>query len=82
MRVLAELRRQHQQLQFHTVPHCAATKPVKYTEAVDADGKKTKGLGPGVAEMIATMIGTRNAAQVRSHAQKYFTRQRRDMGLC
>jgi hypothetical protein len=54
----------------------------KYTEAVDADGKKTKGLGPGVAEMIATMIGTRNAAQVRSHAQKYFTRQRRDMGLC
>eukprot|EP00287_Rhodomonas_sp_CCMP768_P003151 CAMPEP_0196718966 /NCGR_PEP_ID=MMETSP1091-20130531/2040_1 /TAXON_ID=302021 /ORGANISM="Rhodomonas sp., Strain CCMP768" /LENGTH=165 /DNA_ID=CAMNT_0042059771 /DNA_START=30 /DNA_END=527 /DNA_ORIENTATION=- len=38
---------------------------------------KTVGLGPGVAKRIASMIGTRNATQVRSHAQKYFHSQRR-----
>ena len=33
------------------------------------------GLGPGVAEMISDFIGTRNANQVRSHAQKHFIRK-------
>jgi hypothetical protein len=32
------------------------------------------GLGPGVARMLAEMIGSRTAAQVRSHAQKHFQR--------
>jgi len=35
------------------------------------------GLGPGVAEVIAVVVGTRNVSQVRSHAQKYFLRQTR-----
>mmetsp|Transcript_25072 Transcript_25072/g.50948 ORF Transcript_25072/g.50948 Transcript_25072/m.50948 type:complete len:173 (+) Transcript_25072:110-628(+) len=35
------------------------------------------GLGPGVAQLISDMIVTRSAAQVRSHAQKYFQRLRR-----
>ena len=34
------------------------------------------GLGPGVAQMISDNIGTRSPAQVRSHAQKHFTRLR------
>lgn len=33
-------------------------------------------LGPGVARMLSEMIGSRTAAQVRSHAQKYFKRLR------
>eukprot|EP00287_Rhodomonas_sp_CCMP768_P007662 CAMPEP_0196722606 /NCGR_PEP_ID=MMETSP1091-20130531/4934_1 /TAXON_ID=302021 /ORGANISM="Rhodomonas sp., Strain CCMP768" /LENGTH=180 /DNA_ID=CAMNT_0042064351 /DNA_START=11 /DNA_END=553 /DNA_ORIENTATION=- len=32
------------------------------------------GLGPGVARMLAEMIGTRTASQIRSHAQKHFQR--------
>mmetsp|Transcript_14554 Transcript_14554/g.29095 ORF Transcript_14554/g.29095 Transcript_14554/m.29095 type:complete len:164 (-) Transcript_14554:65-556(-) len=36
------------------------------------------GLGPGVAKTISDMIGTRSAAQVRSHAQKHFARLRRE----
>eukprot|EP00960_Hanusia_phi_P058454 763893-Hanusia_phi.AAC.1 len=43
--------------------------PLRETKA---DGKLYVGLGPYVADMIAIEIGTRNAAQVRSHAQKYF----------
>ncbi|EKX33099.1 hypothetical protein GUITHDRAFT_156158 [Guillardia theta CCMP2712] len=43
--------------------------PMRETKA---DGKLYVGLGPYVADMIAIEIGTRNAAQVRSHAQKYF----------
>jgi len=47
------------------------------TEAIGPDGKKTVGLGPGVAEALSAMVGTRSAAQVRSHAQKHFLRERR-----
>mmetsp|Transcript_52718 Transcript_52718/g.107543 ORF Transcript_52718/g.107543 Transcript_52718/m.107543 type:complete len:213 (-) Transcript_52718:42-680(-) len=50
------------------------------TEAIGPDGKKTVGLGPGIAELLASMVGTRNPAQVRSHAQKYFLRVRKEMG--
>eukprot|EP00961_Rhodomonas_salina_P234494 3169234-Rhodomonas_salina.1 len=32
------------------------------------------GLGPGVAELISMLVGTRSVSQVRSHAQKYFIR--------
>lgn len=35
-------------------------------------GRVTVGLGPGVAEVIAVVVGTRTVNQVRSHAQKYF----------
>ncbi|EKX31050.1 hypothetical protein GUITHDRAFT_122743 [Guillardia theta CCMP2712] len=38
---------------------------------IDEDGVFV-GLGDGVADIIAAEIGTRTAAQVRSHAQKYF----------
>eukprot|EP00961_Rhodomonas_salina_P031076 418125-Rhodomonas_salina.1 len=31
------------------------------TEAVRKDGERSVGLGPGIAEMIASMVGTRNA---------------------
>eukprot|EP00961_Rhodomonas_salina_P156400 2105723-Rhodomonas_salina.1 len=40
-------------------------------------GNHSVGLGPGVAQKIADMLGTRNANQVRSHAQKYFHSERR-----
>ena len=36
------------------------------------NGKVTVGLGPGVAELISVVVGTRTVSQVRSHAQKYF----------
>eukprot|EP00961_Rhodomonas_salina_P102838 1383203-Rhodomonas_salina.2 len=49
------------------------------TEAVNAKGERSVGLGQGVAEAIASLVGTRNAAQVRSHAQKHFHKQRRDL---
>ncbi len=49
---------------------------------VAEDGHVSVGLGPGVARMIAGMIGTRNASQVRSHAQKHFHRLSRQQGLC
>lgn len=44
------------------------------TEKVKKNGKQTSGLGPGVAEVIALILQTRDAAQVRSHAQKHFQR--------
>jgi SHAQKYF class myb-like DNA-binding protein len=36
-------------------------------------------LAPGVADMISMTLGTRSAALVRSHAQKYFEKRRREM---
>ena len=38
----------------------------------DAAGRLRVGLGRGTAQKIAEAVGTRNEAQVRSHAQKYF----------
>ena len=38
----------------------------------ETNGRVGVGLGPGVAELIAVVVGTRNVSQVRSHAQKYF----------
>ena len=35
-------------------------------------------LGPGVAEMISMVVGTRSVVQVRSHAQKHFIRLERE----
>eukprot|EP00286_Rhodomonas_abbreviata_P002154 CAMPEP_0181345012 /NCGR_PEP_ID=MMETSP1101-20121128/32511_1 /TAXON_ID=46948 /ORGANISM="Rhodomonas abbreviata, Strain Caron Lab Isolate" /LENGTH=216 /DNA_ID=CAMNT_0023456917 /DNA_START=54 /DNA_END=704 /DNA_ORIENTATION=+ len=46
-------------------------------KAVGRNGELSVGLGLGVAETVAAMIGSRSAAQVRSHAQKYFLRMRR-----
>ena len=41
-------------------------------DRADVGGRVTVGLGPGVAEVIAVVVGTRTVSQVRSHAQKYF----------
>lgn len=41
-------------------------------ERAESGGRVTVGLGPGVAEIIAVVVGTRTVSQVRSHAQKYF----------
>eukprot|EP00287_Rhodomonas_sp_CCMP768_P015789 CAMPEP_0196757520 /NCGR_PEP_ID=MMETSP1091-20130531/103699_1 /TAXON_ID=302021 /ORGANISM="Rhodomonas sp., Strain CCMP768" /LENGTH=448 /DNA_ID=CAMNT_0042106299 /DNA_START=15 /DNA_END=1363 /DNA_ORIENTATION=- len=41
------------------------------------NGERSVGLGPGTAELIAMMVGTRSAIQVRSHAQKHFKKQRK-----
>ncbi|EKX34031.1 hypothetical protein GUITHDRAFT_119771 [Guillardia theta CCMP2712] len=43
------------------------------------DGTLKVGLGSGVAEQIAKIVGTRSAIQVRSHAQKYFVKLYRKM---
>eukprot|EP00287_Rhodomonas_sp_CCMP768_P028811 CAMPEP_0202840116 /NCGR_PEP_ID=MMETSP1389-20130828/54839_1 /ASSEMBLY_ACC=CAM_ASM_000865 /TAXON_ID=302021 /ORGANISM="Rhodomonas sp., Strain CCMP768" /LENGTH=151 /DNA_ID=CAMNT_0049516693 /DNA_START=15 /DNA_END=470 /DNA_ORIENTATION=- len=48
------------------------------TEGIGKNGKQTTGLGPGIADTIAAFVQTRNAAQVRSHAQKHFQRLRRE----
>eukprot|EP00960_Hanusia_phi_P030319 748519-Hanusia_phi.AAC.3 len=37
------------------------------------------GLGQGVADMISFVVGTRSPAQVRSHAQKFFLKQQRQL---
>uniref|UniRef100_A0A7S4NDJ2 HTH myb-type domain-containing protein n=1 Tax=Guillardia theta TaxID=55529 RepID=A0A7S4NDJ2_GUITH len=44
---------------------------------VRPDGRRSVGLGLGVARKISEYIGTRSEEQVRSHAQKHFLRQER-----
>jgi hypothetical protein len=43
-----------------------------------ATGRMSVRLGPGVAEMISMVVGTRSVAQVRSHVQKYYIRKERE----
>jgi len=43
-----------------------------------ATGRVSVRLGPGVAEMISIVMGTRSCAQVRSHVQKHYIRQQRE----
>ena len=49
-------------------------------EAIGRNGEVSVGLGAGIAELISMMVGTRSAAQVRSHAQKHFQRLRKEAG--
>ncbi len=39
-------------------------------------------LGAGVAELMSVFIGTRSVPQVRSHAQKFFLRMRKQRESC
>eukprot|EP00961_Rhodomonas_salina_P219992 2973938-Rhodomonas_salina.1 len=48
------------------------------TQAMKDNGELSVGLGPGIAEIISVFIGTRSVTQVRSHAQKYFQRMKRE----
>lgn len=53
----------------------------KFTNRTPGDGTSQHplvGLGPGVAELISEYLGTRSAAQVRSHAQKHFIKRWKD----
>jgi len=49
----------------------------KDSGAAEPGTRISVGLGPGVAEVIAVVVGTRTVSQVRSHAQKFFLRQTR-----
>ena len=46
-------------------------------DRTNSEGRVAVGLGPGVAEIIAVVVGTRTVSQVRSHAQKYFLQMSR-----
>ena len=47
------------------------------TDKAESGGGVTVSLGPGVADLMAVVVGTRTVSQVTSHAQKYFLRLRR-----
>ena len=51
---------------------------VASTSVEPSTGRVSVRLGPGVAEMMAILIGTRSCAQVRSHVQKHFIRLERE----
>ena len=56
--------------------------PRSTVSTVRTEWEKNQGgqvrLGPGVAEMISMVVGTRSVVQVRSHAQKHFIRLERE----
>lgn len=60
-----------------TFLHCLTSYCPEGTQLMGRNGSLSVGLGCGVAQIIADVIGTRNAGQVRSHAQKHFQRIRR-----
>jgi len=50
----------------------------KDTETDPRTGRVSVRLGPGVAEIISLVVGSRSVAQVRSHAQKHYIRKERE----
>jgi hypothetical protein len=68
--------------------HWTPTEEAMFLKALDrfpkeigtdpATGRLSVRLGPGVAEMISIVMGTRSCAQVRSHVQKHYIRQQRE----
>ena len=50
----------------------------KEAESSTGYGRVSVRLGPGVAEMISIVVGTRSVAQVRSHVQKHYIRKERE----
>ena len=50
----------------------------KDLETNPVTGRVSVHLDPGVAEMISMLVGSRSAAQVRSHVQKHYIRLQRE----